>query len=118
MNIPETLDDVSQIDGCNRFQTLWYIIFPNLKAVLATVILFTYIGVWGDYVSPSLYLWGYTNKYTLSIKLAASFKSEFGVMDWPKVMSACTLISIPVLIIVFVFQNALVRGIVTSGLKD
>ena len=118
MNIPKALDEAAMIDGCSRFQFLFRIIVPNITPVLFTILLFTFIGVWGDYVTPSKYLWGYSNKYTVSIKLATSFKSEFGTMDWPKVMSGCTLITIPVLIMVFSFQNAFVRGIVTTGLKD
>lgn len=118
MNIPKALDESAEIDGCNKLQILYYIILPNLKPVIVTIILFTFTGVWGDYVTPSKYLWGYTNKYTVSIKLATSFKSEFGTMDWPKVMSACTLLTLPVLTLVFAFQNYFVKGIVTSGLKD
>lgn len=118
MGIPKSLDEAAQIDGCNRLGTLFRIIVPQLGPVLATIALFTFIGVWGDYVTPSLYLWGFTDKYTLSIKLATSFKSEFGTMDWPKVMAGCFLVSLPVIVVILAFQNAFVRGIVTSGLKD
>lgn len=118
MGIPKTLDEAAYIDGCSRFKALWLIIVPQLGPVLATIAMFTFIGVWGDYVTPSLYLWGYTDRYTLSIKLASSFKNEFGVMDWPKVMASCVIVSLPVMAVIFAFQNAFVRGIVTSGIKD
>lgn len=118
MGIPRSLDESAEMDGASRLKTLLLVIVPQLGPVLATIMLFTFIGVWGDYVAPSLYLWGYTNKYTLSIMLASSFKSEFGVMDWPKVMSGCMIVSLPVIVVIFAFQNAFVRGIVTSGIKD
>lgn len=118
MGIPRTLDEAAEIDGCGRLQTLFRVIIPQLGPVLATIVLFTFIGVWGDYVSPSLYLWGHTDMYTLSIKLATSFKSEFGTMDWPKVMAGCVVVSIPIVAVILRFQNAFVRGVVTSGLKE
>ncbi len=118
MGIPRSLDEAAEIDGCNRLQILFRIIVPQLGPVLATIALFTFIGVWGDYVSPSLYLWGHTDMYTLSIKLATSFKSEFGTMDWPKVMAGCVVVSIPIVAVILRFQNAFVRGVVTSGIKE
>lgn len=118
MGIPRALDEAAEIDGCSRIWTLFRVIIPQLGPVLATIVLFTFIGVWGDYVSPSLYLWGHTDMYTLSIKLATSFKSEFGTMDWPKVMAGCVVVSVPVVAVILRFQNAFVRGVVTSGIKD
>lgn len=118
MGIPKALDEAAEIDGCGRLQTLMRVIVPQLGPVLATITLFTFIGVWGDYVSPSLYLWGHTDMYTMSIKLATSFKSEFGTMDWPKVMAGCVIVSLPIVAVILRFQNAFVRGVVTSGIKE
>ena len=86
--------------------------------VMATIFVFQFTGIWNDYVSPYTYLWGYTDQYTLSIKLSISFKNEMGLMDWPKFMAAATMISLPVMLVTFFAQSAFTRGIVMSGIKD
>ena len=118
MNIPKSLDEAAEIDGCNKMQILFRILIPQLTPVIATILVFQFTGVWNDYVGPYTYLWGFTEKYTLSIKLAISFKSEMGVMDWPKFMAGATIISLPVILVTFFAQNAFTRGIVMSGLKE
>lgn len=118
MNIPRALDEAAVIDGCSRMRVLVSVLLPQLGPVVATIVVFTFNGVWNDYVGPYTYLWGYVDKYTLSIQLAISFKSDRGVMDWPKFMAASTMISIPVILVIFFAQNAFTRGIVTTGLKD
>ena len=118
MNIPRALDEAATIDGCSKVRVLLTILLPQLWPVMATIIVFTFNGVWNDYVAPLTYLWGYTDKYTFSIKLATSFRNEFQVSDWPKIMSASTLLSLPSILIVFFAQSAFTRGIVTTGLKD
>ena len=118
MNIPRSLDEAAVIDGGNKIQVLLYVLLPQLAPVFATIIVFTFNGIWNDYVSPYTYLWGNSTKYTLSIQLAISFKSEFGLMDWPKFMAAAVVISIPVIFVTFFAQSAFTRGITMTGLKD
>ena len=118
MNIPRALDEAATIDGCSKVRILITILLPQLWPVIATIVVFTFNGVWNDYVAPMTYLWGYTDKYTFSIKLATSVRNEFQVNDWPKIMAASTLLSLPSILIVFFAQNAFTRGIVTTGLKN
>ena len=39
-------------------------------------------------------------------------------MEWNKVMAGCVMFSLPMVLVLFLAQNAFVRGIVSSGLKE
>lgn len=54
--LPAELEESSKIDGANELQTLWHIILPLSKPVLATFALFYAVGIWNDFMSPLLYL--------------------------------------------------------------
>lgn len=54
--LPAELEESSKIDGANELQTLWSIILPLSKPVLATFALFYAVGIWNDFMSPLLYL--------------------------------------------------------------
>ncbi|WP_404434691.1 carbohydrate ABC transporter permease [Microbacterium lacus] len=54
--LPAELEESAKIDGANEMQTLWSIILPLSKPVLATFALFYAVGIWNDFMSPLLYL--------------------------------------------------------------
>ena len=54
--LPAELEESAKIDGANELQTLWSVILPLSKPVLATFALFYAVGIWNDFMSPLLYL--------------------------------------------------------------
>ena len=54
--LPNELEESAKIDGANELQTLWSVILPLSKPVLATFALFYAVGIWNDFMSPLLYL--------------------------------------------------------------
>ncbi len=116
MGIPKDLDEAARIDGCSSIGILIKILVPNMTPVLATLIVFSFTNVWNDYVGPSIYLLD-SDLYTLSLSMY-NFQDQSGVMQWNLVMAGCVMFAFPMIIVLFLAQNAFVRGIVTSGVKD
>ncbi|MCP2635972.1 carbohydrate ABC transporter permease [Microbacterium sp. HD4P20] len=54
--LPAELEESAKIDGANELQTLWRVVLPLSKPVLATFALFYAVGIWNDFMSPLLYL--------------------------------------------------------------
>ena len=52
-NIPLELEEAATIDGCNRWQTYWKIVFPLLKPTIATVAIINAMAYWNDYLLPA-----------------------------------------------------------------
>jgi multiple sugar transport system permease protein len=115
MMIPKELDEAAKIDGANSLKILYYILLPQLKPVLATLLVFSFINAWSDYVGPSIYFTD-PELHTLSIGMQAFF-SATGSANWAYVMAASVIFALPMVIVLFAAQKAFVRGIVTTGLK-
>ena len=114
--IPKELDEAAEIDGCNSFQTLIFIILPQMKPILATLAVFSFINSWSDYLGPSIYLQGARELWTLSLGMEEFFSST-GDANWAYVMAASVMFAIPMVIVISVAQKAFVRGITTTGIK-
>jgi multiple sugar transport system permease protein len=84
------------------------------KPVTVTVAVFTFFGAWNAFLGPLIYL-NSDHKRTLSLALA-KFQSAYAT-DIPAIMAGATLMLIPVLIIYFFSQRALMQGMVVSGVK-
>lgn len=114
LSIPRDLEDAARVDGAGAFRILWQIFLPLSKPVLLTVAMFTFVGHWNDFLGPLLYLSSVDNM-TISVGLAM-FQGRGGA-NWPALMSAATLATVPILIIFTLFQRYFVKGIVLTGMK-
>ncbi len=50
LGFPKELEDAAEVDGCGPFRIYWQIFLPNAKPVIATVMIFAFNNVWGDYL--------------------------------------------------------------------
>lgn len=114
MGIPVEMDEAATVDGCGPFRTFWSILLPMAKPVSVTVGVYTFLGAWNEFLGPLIYL-NSDHKRTLSLALAR-FQGAYG-SDIPMLMAAAALMLVPVLLIYFFSQRALMQGMVVSGVK-
>lgn len=113
-SIPTALEEAATIDGCNKLQTFWYIVFPILKPTTMTVIILDVIWIWNDYLLPSLML---SSKANRTIPLStASFFGQFTI-QWNMAMAGLTLTIIPVIIFYIFAQKYIIKGVASGSVK-
>lgn len=84
-------------------------------STLATLAIFSFMGIWNDYFTPLIYISNAVN-YTLPLGLA-SMKGMYST-NWPVLMAATCVSILPVLIAFLFAQDAFVKGVMLSGLKE
>ncbi len=114
MTIPHELSEAARIDGCSELRIYWQIILPLAKPVLATVSLFTFLGVWNDFLGPVIYL-DSLEQYTLSIGLRF-FQTQYGA-KYNLMMASSTVTTLPILLLFFIAQRTFIQGITLTGIK-
>lgn len=114
MSIPYELDEAAYIDGASRFGVFWRIILPLSRPALVLVVVFTFVGVWNDFLQPLIYL-NDANMFTVSLGL--SFFQGARETNWNLLMAASLMAVIPPLILFFFAQRQLIGGISIEGLK-
>jgi ABC-type glycerol-3-phosphate transport system permease component len=115
MSFPTELEEAAEVDGCGPLRVFVQIFLPNAKPALATSFIFLFSGVWGDYITPIMYL--NDAKTTLAVKLAGSFVDPQGHALITLTLAACVLYTMPLIVIFFLGQQYILKGMVTSGLK-
>lgn len=116
MSLPRDLDEAAKIDGCNSFQVLTKILLPNCGPIIATIVIFSFIGTWSDYVGPSIYILDESH-FTLSLGLQFLKSSNFIAPPWHQLLAACVIYALPMVIVYICCQKAFVRGAVGSAIK-
>lgn len=113
-SIPSELIDAARIDGASEFGIYSRIILPQMSAALATLGIFQFMGTWNDYLWPLIVITT-TEKRTLPIMLTW-YNSQHGAR-FDLTMAASVLVVLPVLVVYFLFQRWVVRGIALTGFK-
>lgn len=114
IGIPDSISEAAKIDGCKHFQIYSRIILPLAKPSIVTMILFTFVWSWNDYMGPYIFI-SSLGKQMLSVGI--KLFTEGTVTDPALQMSAATLVLLPVLILFFFSQKYFVEGVNSSAVK-
>ena len=112
--IPFELDEAASIDGCSRYAIFYRIILPLIVPSLVTVSVLTFMGSWEDFMGALLYL---NKPHMYTVAYALKMFNDSSQSDYGATFAMSVLSLVPILIIFFFFQEQLVEGISTQGLK-
>ncbi|WP_158702788.1 carbohydrate ABC transporter permease [Paenibacillus faecalis] len=112
--IPRELSEASMIDGCSHFKIYYRIMLPLAVPAIVTMIIFTFIWVWNDYVTPFIFITD-INKQLITVGLQY-FQGEAGP-QYALQMAGASLAIIPTLLFFAFTQRYFVEGIVGSAVK-
>ncbi len=114
--IPKELDESAFVDGANHIQIFWEVVLPLLKAPLATISTFLFVGLWNSLLAPLMYLQT-VDLYTLPVYVSTLYNINQTVQPWPTIMAAAVLTTVPLIIVFFFAQRYILESVVVSGLK-
>ncbi|KAB8140080.1 carbohydrate ABC transporter permease [Chloroflexia bacterium SDU3-3] len=114
ISIPNDLSDAARIDGLNEYGIYFRIMLPLSKPALATLTIFTFVGVWNDFMGPLIYL-NTEAKKTIQLGLRL-FIQQYSA-DYALIMAASLVSLVPVVILFLSFQRFFVEGIASTGIK-
>ena len=112
--IPVEIEEAAQIDGCSSLRTFWQIVFPLLKPCTASMVILNGLGIWNDYLMPSLVLPS-TGAKTINVEIYRFAGELFS--RWDIVFSGVVCGIVPILIVFFCLQGYFVKGITAGAAK-
>lgn len=112
--LPVELEEAAAIDGCGKLRTFWYIVFPLLKPITATITITNVLWVWNDFLLPLIVI-SDNKKYTLLLSTNTLFGQYSS--DWTAILSALILAAVPVIIFYAFFQKQILKGIADGAVK-
>lgn len=113
-SIPRELEEAAVMDGCTLPRCFVTIIYPLCFSVTAMVSVLLFLGVWNDYLLPSM-LFRDEALHTVSMMLTR-FQSEYGT-KWDMMLTCASLVLIPSLTIYVFAQRFIMRGMMMGAVK-
>lgn len=113
-NIPKEMEEAATIDGCNKLQVFWYVVFPLLKPITATVSILNAMWIWNDFLLPHLVIhrpeW-----HTIPLRMFFFF-GEFA-RQWHLGLAGLIMAMVPIIVFYVFAQRYIVKGLTEGSIK-
>jgi len=111
--IPKELEEAARIDGCTQFQVFWHIVLPlAVPGIIATGV-YIFLTAWDEL----MFAWVLCNADTMTIPVGirlfvGNYQNRFDLM-----MAAATVATIPVMVLFFMLQKYIIKGLTAGAVK-
>ena len=113
-SVPDELIEAAKVDGCPEYKIFIQIVIPLIKPVLVSLIVFTFVTSWNDFLWPLISTTD-SSMYTLTVALSllkTQYQTNYGLI----MAGAAVSFVFPFVLYVFL-QKQFVEGIALSGIK-
>jgi len=115
LSIPDELLDAARVDGASERWIFRAVVLPLLLPILVTLAVFTFLGVWNDFLWPLIVLTDDRN-YTLPVALANLSGEHY--QDTELMMAGSLVTLQPTLVLFFLLQRYYLEGILLGSVKE
>ena len=117
-SLPVAFEEAAEMDGCGFGRMILQIIIPMQLPIIAVIAINNALYYWNEWMTPFIYI--NNTKYTTLTAWLGTLTAnlqQFGDKNYPMVFALATLSFIPPLIIFMIFQNYIIQGIASAGVK-
>ncbi|ACL38623.1 carbohydrate ABC transporter permease [Pseudarthrobacter chlorophenolicus] len=113
--MPWELEESARVDGCTQGQAFRKVIMPLAAPAIFTTAILAFISSWNEFLIASQLSNERTQPVTVAI---ASFAgAQPNQIPYTAIMAAGTIVTIPLVILVLVFQRKIVAGLTAGAVK-
>ena len=116
-NIPQSILESADLDGCNEFQKIFHIVVPMSKPILVTYVILTFVSTWNEYLWPMVMQASGSTVETLQLIMYKFYPSLGNYADGFVRSAGMILITIPIIIVYIIFQKYFLEQNNLSGMK-
>lgn len=115
--IPRDFEEAASVDGSGYFRTMVQIIFPMAKPTIITVILFSFLSFWNEYIIALTILPSPNAPKTLPVGLMNLMTAQKASAQYGQMYAGLVLVMLPTLILYMIVQKKLTQGMTMGGIK-
>ena len=113
--LPKGFEEAASIDGCSRAGIFFRIMLPLIKPAIFSVALIVFINAWNEYIYALTFM---TNDLMRTVPVGiAMFPCNYE-MPWGDMAAGSVIVTVPLIILVLIFQKKIIAGLTTGGVKE
>lgn len=114
--LPRELEESALVDGATHFDILWRIFLPLLAPAAVTTGLLAFVVAWNEFLFALTFTLTDDTR-TVPVAIALMSGATAFELPWGMIMAASVIVTVPVVILVLVFQRRIVAGLTAGAVK-
>ena len=116
--LPASLLQAARVDGASMMQSFWFVLLPLTAPALVTTGLLAFVRAWNEYLFALTFTAIDRSSRTIPVAISlfsgeSAFQEPFG-----EIMAAAIVVTIPLVVLVFIFQRRIVAGLTAGAVKE
>ncbi len=115
-SIPKELEEAAILDGCGPLRIVFRVFFPLIRPALATTGLLAFIAAWNEFLFALTFTLS-SDKRTVPVAIAMLSGGSQFELPWGNIMAASVIVTLPLVVLVLIFQRHIVSGLTSGAVK-
>ncbi|MFF2300090.1 carbohydrate ABC transporter permease [Arthrobacter sp. NPDC058127] len=112
--IPDSLEEAAKIDGATQLQTFTRVMLPLAVPGLLTAAILTFVNSWNDYLFANTFLFD-ASTWTATVQIP-QFATQYSI-DYGAQAAGALAVTVPLVLVVMIFQRNIVSGLTSGAVK-
>jgi trehalose/maltose transport system permease protein len=114
--LPKELEEAAIMDGCGPLRIIFEVFMPLLAPALVSTGLLAFIGAWNEFLFALTFVTVDTER-TVPVSISLITGATAYEIPWGSIMAASVIVTVPLVILVLVFQQKIVSGLTAGAVK-
>lgn len=115
-DLPIEIEEAAIVDGASPWVIITRVFMPLLWPALVTTGLLAFIGAWNEFLFALTFTASETQR-TVPVAIAMLSGSTQYELPWGIIMAASVIVTVPLVVLVLIFQRKIVAGLTAGGVK-
>lgn len=115
-DLPIEIEEAAIVDGATPWVIITRIFLPLLWPALVTTGLLAFIGAWNEFLFALTFTISETER-TVPVAIALLSGASVNEIPWGPIMAASVIVTVPLILLVLIFQRKIVAGLTAGGVK-
>ncbi|MBI1416395.1 MAG: ABC transporter permease subunit [Limimaricola sp.] len=115
-DLPIEIEEAAIVDGATPWVIITQVFLPLLWPALVTTGLLAFIGAWNEFLFALTFTIQETQR-TVPVAIALLSGASVQEIPWGPIMAASVVVTVPLVVLVLIFQRKIVAGLTAGGVK-
>jgi trehalose/maltose transport system permease protein len=115
-DLPRELEEAALLDGAHPLAIIFSIYLPLLGPAIASTAMLAFIAAWNEFLFALTFTLS-TEQRTIPVAIGLISGASQHELPWGAIMAASVVVTVPVILIVIVFQRKIVSGLTAGAVK-
>lgn len=114
--LPKELEEAAIMDGCGPLRIIFEVFMPLLAPALVSTGLLAFIGAWNEFLFALTFV-SEDSERTVPVSISLITGATAYEVPWGSIMAASVIVTVPLVVLVLIFQKKIVSGLTAGAVK-